>query len=207
MSDVNASKSKANQGKAAKARTIADIMSRKKPVTKKVAIQMDGEIANEIEELREAHTIARDNDRVSNAPEAAPKIQDKIDALLEQAVESIEVFTFRSIGRYNYDKLVGLHPPTKQQKKDGADFNADTFPPILVSASCIDPEISIEDAETIFSDPNWNGAELRKLFFGALGANTEMGDIPLSRSGSDGIINSLLNLATQQGTESLTPST
>ncbi len=205
MADATASTSKANQGKAAKARTIADIRSRKKPVTKKVAIQMDGEIANQIEELREMHDTARNNDRVSNEDEKAPAIQDQIDELLEQALESVEVFTFKSIGRYNYDKLVGQHPPTKDQKKQGMDFNPDTFPPVLVAASCIDPEIPLEDSEAIFADPNWNGAELRKLFFGALESNTEMGDIPLSRTGSDGIVNSLLNLATQQNMESPTP--
>ncbi len=199
--------SKSVQGKTAKKRNIADIMAKKKPVTKRVPIQMDGEIADQIEKMRQEHTAARDHDRVSNQSDTAPAIQKKIDAMIKKAVKSIEVFTFRSIGRFAYDEMVGQHPPSKDQKKDGADFNTDTFPPHLVSASCIDPEIPIEDALEIFSDPDWNGAELRSLFFGALDVNRELGDIPLSRSESEGTLNSLLNLVTQSNSESLIPST
>ena len=199
--------SKSVQGKAAKKRTIADIKAKKKPVTKRVPIQMDGEIADQIEKLRDEHLAARDHDRVSNENDTAPAIQKKIDTMMKKAVKSIEVFTFRSIGRFAYDEMVGEHPPSKDQKKDGADFNTDTFPPHLVSASCIDPEIPIEDALEIFSDPDWNGAELRSLFFGALDVNRELGDIPLSRSGSEGTLNSLLNLVTQSNSESPIAST
>lgn len=204
QSTVKTSGSKTAQSKQAKKHTIAEIMAKKKAVLKTAIIQTDGEIANEVNELRQLHTAARDADRLSNAPETAPRIQKQIDKLVEQSGDTLEVFTFKSIGRFSYDELVAEHPPSKDQKKDGSDFNPDTFPPALVSASCVEPEISIEDAVKIFASPEWNGAELRKLFFAALDANTETGEIPLSRTESEGTLSLLLNSITQQNAESHT---
>lgn len=196
--------SKVEQSKQAKKQTIADIKSRKKAVTKQVVIQLDGEMADRIAELRKAHSAARDADRMSNQPDTAPAIQKQIDELVEESRNTEVTFTFKSIGRFRYDELVDEHPPTKEAKKEGAEFNADTFPPALVAESCVDPEMTNEDAVDIFASPDWNGAELRRLFFGALEVNTETGDIPLSRSGSDATLSSLLNLVSQQNTASPT---
>ncbi len=198
--------SKVEQGKTAKKRTIADIKSKKKAVTKQIAIQLDGEIADHIVDLRELHVAARDADRLSNTADKAPAILEEIEALVEKSRETEVVFTFKSVGRFRYDELVMEHPPTKEAKKEGAEFNADTLPPALVAESCTDPEMSLEDAIEIFASPDWNGAELRRLFFGALEVNTETGDIPLSRSESEGSLSSLLSLISQQDTGSPTPS-
>jgi len=208
--------SKVEQGKAAKKRTVADIKAKKKAVTKKVIVQLDGELAGRIADLRALHIAARDSDRLSNEPDKAPMIEAEIEQLVKDSRESEIVFTFRSAGRFRYDELVNEHPPTEKARKEGAEFNSDTFPPALVAESCsiiteadgteIDG-ISLEDATEIFASPDWNGAELRRIFFGALEVNTETGDIPLSKDGSEGILNSLLSLASRQNTGSLTQST
>jgi len=200
------STSKVEQGKADKASTIADIKAKKKAVTKQVPIQLDGELADHIVDLRKLHAAARDADRLSNEPDKAPAIEKQIEALVEESKATEVIFTFKSIGRYRYDELVTAHPPTKDAKKEGAEFNADTFPPALVAESCVEPEMSLSDAAEIFASPDWNGAELRRIFFGALEVNTETGDIPLSRGGSDESLSSLLSLITQQNTGSPTPS-
>ena len=197
---------KVAQSKKAKKQTIADIKKKKKAVTKTVPIQIDGEVANNIAALRSLHSAARDADRLVNENPKAPKIQKQIDDLVTASLETLVVFTFKSIGRFNYDLLVSEHPPTKEEKKDGADFNAETFPPALIAAACTDPVISPDEAVEMFDDPDWNNAELRALFFGALEVNTETGEIPKSRSESGGMLDSLLSLASQSNTESLTQS-
>jgi len=198
------SAAKKAQSKAAKSQTMADIMAKKKAVTKKVDIQLDGEVADRIAALRQAYTAARDVDRVSNTPDTAPKILTQIEELVEASESTVAIFSFKSIGRPRYDEMVGENPPTPEQKKDGAEFNADTFPPSLVSESSLEPVISLEEAVDIFSSPDWNNAELRKLFFAALEVNTETGDIPLSRDGSETMLASLLNSVSQPNTGSPT---
>ena len=53
--------------------------------------------------------------------------------------------------------------------------------------------MTLEEALTIYNDPSWNGAELQKLFFGALAVNTELADIPLSKAGTRETLSSQLN--------------
>jgi len=197
---------KVEQGKAAKKRTIAEIRAAKKPVTKKVTIQLDGELAGMLNELRDKLEDAKRYDVISNSQDTAPAARQALDEAIEASKDTQAVFEFRSIGRFEYDKIVSKpsNRPTPQQKKEGLDFNPDTFPAEIVSASCIDPVIPLDDAKEIFSDTNWNAAELQRLFFCALEVNNETGDVPLSKSGSDATLTSLLNSIMQQKEESPT---
>jgi len=213
VADVKNTQTKKNQSKAKKQATVASIMAKKKAVTKTIDIQLDGEVADRIADLRSAHTAARDSDRLSNTPDKAGEIMKQIEELVEASQDTVVTFSFKSIGRFRYDELAGEHPPDEDAKKEGAEFNADTFPPALVHESCFEitphgedpiPGMSLEEAVDMFESPDWNGAELRRLFFGALEVNTETGDIPLSRDGSEGTVNSLLNLITQQNAASPT---
>ncbi len=200
---VPASVAKKNQSKVAKLETIEQILAAKKAVIKKVPVQVDGALASELEDLRADLREAKDLDPLTNAPAIAPGIESQIAALEEQSKDTIRIFTFKSIGRFNYDEIVAQHQPTKEQKAKGGDFNEDTFPPIIVAASCVDPEITLEQAEQMFSSPDWNGTELNNLFMGAVNANIKTGDIPLSNDESGSTLTSLLNLLTPQDTESL----
>ena len=202
-----AAQSKADQGQAAKAQTMANIIKKKRGVTKKVPIQIDGEIAVEIQELRAQITLAEQFDSKRNEPETALKLKKELDELIEKSHDTEITFTFKSLGRIVYDELVERpeHQPSDEQKKEGATFNPDTFPAALVAAACVDPEISPEEATEIFDDSEWNGAELQKLFFGALKVNTETGDIPLSKGGSSTTANLLSNLLSQSNEESPIP--
>jgi len=195
------------QGKVAKKQTIADLRAKKKPVVREVTLQLDGQVSLEIAALRTAHVNAVEYDKRSNEPDTALAIEEQIDALVLASKDTEYTFVFQSIGRPNYDKLVDKHKPTKEQKREGQTFNGETFPPALVAASCIDPEMTVEEASDMFADPDWNGAELARLFQSAVDANTETGDIPLSSTDSDQTLNSLLSLAMQSGMGSPTPST
>ncbi len=98
--------SKVEQGKAKKKRTVADIRAKKKAVTKKVTVQLDGELAGRIADLRVLHLAARDSDRLSNENDTAPVIEAEIEQLVKDSRESEIIFTFKSAGRFRYDELV-----------------------------------------------------------------------------------------------------
>ena len=198
---------KADQGQAAKQQTMANIIKKKRGVTEKVTIQIDGELASEILEARSQITLAEQFDRKHNEPDTAPKFQEALDELVESSKDTEIVFTFKALGRIAYDELVELpeHQATDEQKKEGVPYNTDTFPAAIVAASCSDPLISVEEAVEIFGNSEWNGAELQKLFFGALKVNTETADIPLSRGGSNTTASLLSNLLSQSSEESPIP--
>ena len=71
---------------------------------------------------------------------------------LPETVVEIEVdrkacsFTLRALGGGAWRALVKEHPPTKEHTEAGLDFNAETFPPAVLVACSVDPELNLEQA-------------------------------------------------------------
>ena len=84
------------QSKVAKLDTIEKIMAGKKAVTKTVDVQIDGEVAGEIAELRRLVRAAKDFDLGANKPDTELAVQDKLDALIEASKSTVVTFTFTS---------------------------------------------------------------------------------------------------------------
>lgn len=172
-------------------RTIEEILDLKKPLETECEILMDSAYQQQIRELESQLVEARRNDRAKDISQpSATKIQQKIDAILEEAQDYIVTFRFRDIGRKKLDKLARDHPPTKEQqdeyKKLNApgvlEFNVDTFGPALVAAASLEPKISLEHAETIFED--WGAGDIDLLFGTALAACKGRASLPKSRRGT-----------------------
>jgi len=178
--------------------TIEQIMELKTARIEKVMVQLDGEVAFKVEALQEELVIARQEDRRSNEPDQAPKIETQLQALLDGARLTETEFIFKSIGRPEFERLLGAHKPTAQQKKEGHTFNPDTFAPQLVAASSVKPLIRLAAAKEMFQSEDWNTAELTKIYVTAQNANTESPDIPLSSSAIGSITDSISSLIMQQ---------
>lgn len=104
--------------------------------------------------------------------------------LADDAGESSELtLTYQAIGAQDYDKLVAKHPPTADQRVEGASFNIDTFGPALIAKVCVDPEMSETDAKEIWDSPEWSRGDLMVLFRRAVELNNRGVDIPFSVSG------------------------
>lgn len=96
--------------------------------------------------------------------------------------EELEL-TYKAIGAQEYDKLVAKHPPTADQRVEGASFNIDTFGPALISKVCVEPEMSENDAKEIWQSPEWSRGDLMVLFRRAVELNNRGVDIPFNVSG------------------------
>lgn len=88
--------------------------------------------------------------------------------------------TYKAIGAQEYDKLVSKHPPTADQRVEGASFNIDTFGPALVAKVCVEPEMSENDAREIWQSPEWSRGDLMVLFRKAVELNNRGVDIPFN---------------------------
>jgi len=86
----------------------------------------------------------------------------------------------RAIGAQDYDRLVSKHPPTSEQRVEGASYNINTFAPALLAAVVVDPEMSSKEWEEIWNSPDWNRGEVIDLFSSAAGLCVQGLDIPLS---------------------------
>ena len=88
--------------------------------------------------------------------------------------------TYRAIGANAYDKLVSKHPPTTEQRSEGANFNLDTFAPALIAAVCVDPEMTYDDAKEIWDSTEWSRGEVVTLWRRALDLCNRGIDIPFN---------------------------
>lgn len=88
--------------------------------------------------------------------------------------------TYQAIGAKAYDKLMAKHPPKAEQRVEGASFDIDTFAPALIAACSVEPEMSEEDAKSIWDSPEWSRGDLMVLFTKAVGLNNRGIDIPFN---------------------------
>lgn len=98
--------------------------------------------------------------------------------------EQVEVeLTFQALGSKEYDKLVAKFPPKPEQRMEGAAFDADKFAPALISACSVEPEMTLEDAQEIWTSDAWSRGDLMALFRTAVELNNRGIDIPFSEQG------------------------
>jgi hypothetical protein len=92
--------------------------------------------------------------------------------------------SFRGIPAQQYDKLISRFPPLKEHKKQGYQYNPDKFGPALIAATCVDPEITEEDAKEIWESDNWNRGERMMLMMAAIEVCTVGLNVPFKKSAS-----------------------
>lgn len=95
------------------------------------------------------------------------------------------VFTLRAIGSKAYDVLVGVHPPTAEQKKEGATYNPDTFGPALISMCSANPKITPNEAKELWESDEWSRGEVMEIFMAAVEVNSRGLDVPFTAAVSD----------------------
>ena len=99
-------------------------------------------------EMEDALFKAYDLDKASNDEDQAPIIAARIQEMEALMDAEAVPFKFRSVGAQHWAQLVAQHPPTKAQlaASKGADHNPDTFQPVAVAASCVEPDLTVEAA-------------------------------------------------------------
>ncbi len=83
-----------------------------------------------------------------------------------------------AMGAKAYDDLLGAHPPTAKQKKDGATFNVDSLAPGLLSECLVDPVLTVEQADELYRSPTWSAGEMGSLYLQCMRLCTEGLNLP-----------------------------
>ena len=115
-----------------------------------------------------------------------PRTKEVVLAVPDQDGNVIEyVFTIRAIGSKAYDVLVGLHPPTADQKKDQLTYNPDTFGPALIATCSVSPSLTPNEAKELWDSDEWSRGEVMELFAAAVEVNSKGLDVPFTKPVSD----------------------
>lgn len=146
------------------------LRSLKKPLTKYVEILLDADALDAFEKAQERLGEATADNREARLRELEEARKGVVDATV--------TMKFQSLGRKRYEALISEYPATEEQNEQSlketeqeAPYNIETFPPALIQASCVEPELTPEDVQEIYD--SWNTAELMVLFFAALEVNTQ----------------------------------
>ena len=172
--------------------TFDHLRSKKKPVTRKVVMCFDSDLQDAWELLQLQVRQARSTLTFRDDELAKRELDDLLaqaEAMKPQMEEATVEFKFRSLSRKAYDALQSAHLPTPTQleeaKKEGGgtpSVNPDTFPPALIAASCVEPEMTADDAKALWEDDeNWSQGELTMLYENAIAVNQQRRVIDLGK--------------------------
>jgi hypothetical protein len=87
---------------------------------------------------------------------------------------------FRAIGAQEYDRLIAKNPPNTEQKAEGSAYNIHNFGPALLSAVCVDPDMTRQEWSEIWNSPDWNRGEVMQMFLIAVELCNKGLDLPFN---------------------------
>lgn len=158
-----------------------DLLAKKRPTTIECQIALDADVAEAHALALTAYEMAKmtaaDNPGQKSAKDALRAAETALRAAEDEAVEAVVAFKFQGISRADWESLIDEHQATRDQKEkarlvdQAAPWNDDTFPPALVAACCVDPEMTYEQAQSMWKSDRWNFAELDALFNAAYNAS------------------------------------
>lgn len=82
-----------------------------------------------------------------------------------EGIEEPLEFYFEALGGRKFDDLVTEHPPTTEQRLNGADWNPDTFVPALLARVSVDPRMTEPEwRDEVCRSDDWSPGEVQDLF-------------------------------------------
>lgn len=169
--------------------TMDEILGAKKATTEPLPICLNSALTNKVDELekevREAMVQARLRPEDGEAAEAFEALQAELEEAKEAKRQQTALFVFRALGRKELEDLERAHKVTKEQVSAYRDecrtmqvppnnppnYNYDTFPPALIAASAVKPEISLDQAIEMWNSPEFSKGELGAIFQHAWSVN------------------------------------
>lgn len=167
-----------------------ELIARKKPLTRKVTIVLDGDLADKWNAAEAAFDNARFADERGSTEQTKLDVieaEDALDELRPQMAEATIEFTLRAIGRKQYADLMEQHPPTDEQRKDArragteATFDGETFYPAVIAASLVEPQMSEEDVKELFDSEAFNAAEVLQFVSAVIEVNQSRKTVDLKK--------------------------
>lgn len=98
----------------------------------------------------------------------------------ENGDEIVMRMKYRALSPKEYDELIEAHPPTTEQKRNGATYNIDSFAPAIIAAVSAEPKLTLEQAKEIYTSPDWSGGELSSLYIRAMQVCNAGLDVPFN---------------------------
>lgn len=125
--------------------------------TFRLRIDDDAEPQAELQKAVQALRIASLRGEPTDEPQA------DVDAAQAAVDEHYEILTLTALAPEDMEALIALHPPTKEQRKDEASWNVDTFRPALLEA-CVEGDMTEDDWREFVTKGNASTGEITRLW-------------------------------------------
>lgn len=159
---------------------IAEVLKRAKAPERVVDLCLDADLAAEHDELNRRLLEAQRKPATSLAGTgAAAEIARQIRDLEERMQSSVVQFRMRGLSAFRRDEWFAANP-ARDGKEEG--FNPVTGLPSLIAACCVDPEMTVEQAQQLCEQLGTGQAD--RLFSAAFEATNGGGDVPFSVAAS-----------------------
>ena len=116
-----------------------------------------------IERSQDGGSLAGD-DLLRTMSEGLQELERRID-------EQARIFSFRGVSRRKWRDLLAQHPPRKQDREVGDDFNPETFPAAAVALCSVSPKLTEDEAKALEDDDDLGTGGFEQLWNGVLAAN------------------------------------
>lgn len=131
------------------------------------------------------------------------ELESRIAELDAQVEESTKTFTFERIPRRRWRELEEAHPATDAQRKEDPrqTLDPDTFGPAVAAACCVDPGMTLEEAQWLqdfLPDGEWE----REVLGPVMAANQTGAEVPKGAAGIAGKLITELRSISRQSAES-----
>lgn len=136
----------------------ADVLAKAKARTARVSICLDGELEDRLDEARETFDASPDDETL-----AAELVA------LEDEVEAASTEFVFQVGRGLWRKLIADHPPTDEQKAQGAEFDVEEFPFVAMAEFLVEPVMSVEQLKQL-NDEAFDEVKFSRLWGACLKA-------------------------------------
>lgn len=164
--------------------TFEELVAKKKPVRKSVWIALETEPAERLGEVEHELNMAKmqlsANPKDADLKKTVRDIEVKLEEARKEARAASVEFVLQAIGREAYELLQDSLPATKEQKKDAEKrgdpeppWDLEEFPIQLIAASLVSPSFTEDEVRKLWTDPNWNQAELLALNMAAQAVNQQ----------------------------------
>lgn len=170
--------------------TYAEIKSRAKRPEKVVTLCLTGDLQAEFEDLErrliaEREKPATGGATIANSGYSAVEVDlaRQIEELRELMKAEATPFRIRALSRKQFSDLTAKHSPRPEDKEAGFEYNQEEFPIALVSACCLDPQMSVADVEDLVDEVLTSG-QWDELYSAVFFLNRRSYDVPFSGTAS-----------------------
>ena len=180
---------------------VLKVVEHAEPRTDSVAVPLDSAVLARLEELERVVRAARRTAGEGSITDDSPLLglEEELAVARAEAEKAATTFTFRELKRPEYAALERACPPTQP----GKSWDEDKFGPALLAASCIDPQMTSEQAIRLWG--NLGVAASSVLFVTAYSLQRDVGRVPFGVSTTGSTPSSELNSTIADPEESPTP--